>query len=119
MPAKLNTAIQIPSDNVPDYDEVLITSTITPVHFNGNGNIEVGEPIETDGDGNYIKSEKYAVHYLLLNAGVVVYKGHVELEDDELITAMGRNPNARGEIKSTAYDILNNRGLVPTGAVIS
>jgi len=45
MPAKLNTAIQIPSDDVPDYDEVLITNTFTPVHFNGNGNIEVGNTI--------------------------------------------------------------------------
>ena len=125
MPAKLNTAIQIPSDNVPDYDEVLITSTITPVHFAKegdeapSGNIEVGDTLAVDEGGNYIKEEKYAVHYLLLNAGVVVYKGHEVLEGDDLIAAMSRRPNARTEIKDTGYDVLENKNIVPNNATIT
>ena len=119
MPAKLNTAIQIPSDGVPDYDEVLITNTFTPVHFYGNGNIEIGDIIKADENGDYIKSEKYAVHYALLNAGVVVYKGVIELKGDELVTAMTRRPNARTEIKDTAYDILKDKNIVPNNADIT
>ena len=118
MPAKLTTELQIPSDNVPNYDEVVITSIITPVHFNGNGNIEIGDTIEADENG-YIKTEKHVTHYLLLLAGVVVYKSHIELEGADLITAMGRNPNARNEMKNSAYDILNEKGLVPNNAAIS
>ena len=119
MPAKLNTAIQIPSDNVPNYDEVLITNTLTPVHFNGTGNIEVGDTIDIDENGDYTKTEKYSVHYILLNAGVVVYKGSLVLEAVELATAMTRRPNARTEIKDTAYDILKDKNIIPNNAVLT
>ncbi len=119
MPAKLATELQIPNDDVPNYDEVVITSIITPVHFNGNGNIEIGDTLETDENGSYLKTEKHVTHYLLLLAGVVVYKGHIELEGEELIAAMGRNPKARGEMKGSAYDILNDKGVIPASATIS
>ena len=119
MPAKLNIAIQVPSDNVPNYDEVLITNTLTPVHFNGNGNIEIGATIEVDDNGYYVKSEKYSVHYLLLSSGVVVYKGSIELSGDELLSAMTRRPNARTEMKDTGYDVLNNKNIIPSNATIT
>lgn len=118
MPAKLVTELQVPSDNVPNYDEVIITSIVTPVHFNGNGNIEIGDTIETDAEGVYTKTEKHVTHYALLLAGVVVYKGYVELAQEELVEAMTRNPNTRDEMKNSAYDILINKGVIPTGSEI-
>lgn len=129
MPAKLQTELQIPSDSIPNYDEVVVTSIITPVHFStrrdgdgaalADGNIEIGDTLLVDGDGNYEKSEKHVTHYLLLLAGVVVYRGHVELTGAELVTAMGRNPNARNEIKNAAYDILSDKAIVPNNATVS
>lgn len=124
MPARLATALQIPSDNVPNYDEVVITSTITPVHFAKegeevpSGNIEVGDTLATDENGDYIKTEKYAVHYMLLLAGVVVYKGHEVLEGADLLEAMTRRPNARTEYKNTGYDVLEVKGIKPANAII-
>jgi len=124
MPAKLKTALQIPSDDVPDYDEVVITSTITPVHFakegqEPTGNIEIGDKLAVDENGDYIKEEKYAVHYMLLLAGVVVYKGHQVLEGADLLEAMTRRPNARSEYKTTGYDVLEAKGIKPADATIS
>ena len=125
MPAKLQTAIQVPSDGVPNYDEVVITSTITPIHFAKegeevpSGNIEVSDTLAVDVNGKYIKEEKYAVHYMLLLAGKVVYKGHQVLEGAELVTAMGRRPNARNEIKDTSYDVLEVAGIKPATATIT
>ena len=119
MPAKLNTAIQIPSDDVPDYDEVLITNTITPVYFNGNGNIEIGDTLEIDDQGDYTKTEKYSVHYILLRLGIVVYKGSSTLEGSDLAIAISRRPNARTEIKDTAYDVLQDKNIIPNNAVLT
>ena len=124
MPAKLKTMLQIPSNAVPEYDEIVITSTMTPVHFakageTATGNLEVGDALEVDAGGNYVKVEKYSVHYLLLLAGVVVYKGHEVLEGAELAAAMTRRPNARNEYKATGYDVLENKGIKPPTATIT
>ena len=125
MPAKLQTALQIPSDSVPNYDEVVIINTLTPIHFAKkgedipSGNIEVGDTLKKDGEENYIKAEKYAVHYLLLLAGVVVYKGQTVLEGEDLLAAMTRRPNARTEYKDTGYDVLEVAGIKPANATIT
>lgn len=134
MPAKLQSSLSIPSDIPPGYDEVLITEVIAAINYaapgditkdeRGNdmvrpsGNIEVGDMLPVDVNGVYHSEEKYSVHFLLLNAGEVVYKGNVIIDGPALQNAETRNPGARDAIKYSAYEVLENQGIVPAGATI-
>lgn len=125
MPAKLNTKKPITAPTK-EYNEVLVTNVIAVTHYAKegegspySGNIEVGDIIAMDVNGVPLMEQKYVIHYIMLNDGVVIGEDSVILEGQDLIDAMVRNPNVKPEIKSSAYEILINKTILPTDAVIS
>lgn len=119
MPRKNSKAINIAQTLQVMADEWLITSVISVAHYNGDGNIEVGDTVEVDEDGEYLGVEKFAVHYLVLLAGVVVDKGSLEVNGAELVTLMGKNPRARNAIKTAGYDALERGNIAPASSIVS
>jgi len=113
---KAATPVDVVTQEAQQADEWLITGVYLVAHYNGDGNLSAGDTVEKDDHGNYIKTEKVAIHYAALLAGNVVLTSHVIVENKKLLTLLSSNPAAYAEIKSTANAALTLMGIAPADA---
>jgi len=84
-----------------------------------SGNIEVGDTLVKNSNGDFLKSEKFAVSYIATKGTEVTKIAVRELTIPEIISMLTANPSLRADMKKGTYDALVAAGIVPAGATVS